>query len=163
MGTSRVVYRRDDGQWVNKRTSSERASSLHGTRSEAEKSAKEMLRNSGGGELTVKGADGKIRKNDTVPSATDSYPPIDQERAPARGDSYHVVSHAGGKWSVRKTGEGRASRVFDTRSDAISFARSVAKDTCGEIIIHGRDGRIRETSSYGRGIAADPYPPRSKS
>ncbi len=73
-------------------------------------------------------------------------------------DSYHVISRSDGKWSVRKTGEGRASRVFDNRSDAISFARNIAKDNSGEMIIHGRDGRIREHNSYAR----DPHPPRNK-
>jgi len=69
---------------------------------------------------------------------------------------YHVVSRSDGKWSVRKAGEDRASRVFRSQSDAISFARSAAKSACSEIIIHGRDGRIRDRDSYG----SDPRPPK---
>lgn len=72
--------------------------------------------------------------------------------------AYHVVSRSDGKWSVRRTGEGRATRVFDTRSDAISFGRSAAKDEAGELIVHGRDGRIRETNTYGK----DTQTPRDK-
>lgn len=72
--------------------------------------------------------------------------------------AYHVVSRADGKWSVRKTGEGRASKVFDRRSEAIAFGRSVAKGKSGELIVHGRDGRVREVNTY----ASDPLPPRDK-
>ena len=73
-------------------------------------------------------------------------------------DSFHVVSRYNGKWSIRKTGENRALHVFNKRTDAIIFARSAAKNNCGEIIIHGRDGRIREVRSYGK----DPCPPQKK-
>ncbi len=72
--------------------------------------------------------------------------------------SYHVVRRSNGRWSVRKSGEGRASRVFGNQREAISFARSVAKSSKSETIIHGRDGRIREADSYGQ----DPCPPRNK-
>ncbi len=79
MGSNRIVYRRKDGLWVNKKTDSERASSLHPTQSDAEQSAKDMLRRSGGGELITKGIDGKIRSKDTIPPATDPFPPRDKE------------------------------------------------------------------------------------
>jgi hypothetical protein len=72
--------------------------------------------------------------------------------------AYHVVSRADGKWSVRKSGEARASRVFCKQSQAVSFARKVAQGAQGEMIIHRRDGRIRDAQSYG----ADPFPPRVK-
>jgi len=75
----RIVFRRDDGQWVNKKTDSDRASSLHGKQSEAEKAARGMLHNSGGGELITKGLDGKIRSKDTIAPAKDPCPPRDKE------------------------------------------------------------------------------------
>ena len=62
----RMVYRRDDGKWVNKLNVSDRASSVHDTQDEANKAAAEMLRNSGGGERTTKGLDGKIVSKDTI-------------------------------------------------------------------------------------------------
>jgi hypothetical protein len=79
MRDNRIVYRRDDGLWVNKKTDSDRASSLHSTQHEAEDAAREMLRNSGGGELTTKGRDGKIRSKDTIAPAPEPYPPRDTE------------------------------------------------------------------------------------
>ena len=62
----RTVYRREDGQWVNKLNQSDRASSVHDTQSEANKTAAEMLRNAGGGERTTMGLDGKIVSKDTI-------------------------------------------------------------------------------------------------
>jgi hypothetical protein len=75
----RIVYRNSDGDWVNKRNAASRASSLHRTQKEAENAAKEMLRNSGGGELTTKGKDGKIRSKDTIAPGNDPNPPHDTE------------------------------------------------------------------------------------
>lgn len=75
----RMVSRRPDGKWENKRNDSDRASSVHNTQREAEKAAKEMLRNQGGGELTTKGVDGKIRSKDTIPPGNDPDPPKDKE------------------------------------------------------------------------------------
>lgn len=62
----RTVYRREDGKWINKLNQSDRASSVHDTQGEANKTAGEMLRNSGGGERTTMGLDGKIVSKDTI-------------------------------------------------------------------------------------------------
>lgn len=64
--------------------------------------------------------------------------------------SIHIVPNAQGGWSVRKTGAGRASKVFDTKEDAIEFARSEARVFDSELFIHKRDGTIsrRETHSH---------------
>lgn len=79
MKKDRIVFRREDGQWINKKTDSDRASSIHDNQKEAEKSARDMLRASGGGELITKGLDGKIRSKDTIPPARDPNPPKDKE------------------------------------------------------------------------------------
>lgn len=75
----RTVSRRPDGTWANKRNDASRASSLHKTQKEAEQAAKRMLRNQGGGELTIKGVDGKIRSKDTIAPGRDPNPPKDKE------------------------------------------------------------------------------------
>jgi hypothetical protein len=71
----RTVSQRPDGQWANKKDGNERASSLHPTQRAAENTAREMLHNSGGGELKTKGENGKIRSKDTISPAKDPYPP----------------------------------------------------------------------------------------
>jgi hypothetical protein len=75
----RTVSRRPDGLWENKRNDADRPSSLHERQSDAVKAAKENLKNQGGGELTTKGMDGKIRSKDTIPPGKDPNPPKDRE------------------------------------------------------------------------------------
>lgn len=75
----RIVYRRADGKWVNKRIDASKAGSVENTQAAAEARAREMLRNVGGGELTTKGLDGKIRSKDTIAPAKDPNPPKDTE------------------------------------------------------------------------------------
>ena len=81
MGTTnnRMVYRRSDGTWVNQKSGTSKASGLHSTQREAIDEARRMLQNSGGGELTVKGLDGRIRSKDTIAPGNDPNPPKDRE------------------------------------------------------------------------------------
>ena len=78
-GRDRTISRRSDGTWENKRNDADKASSLHKTQKEAEQAAKEMLKHQGGGELTTKGVDGKIRSKDTIAPGNDPNPPKDTE------------------------------------------------------------------------------------
>jgi hypothetical protein len=75
----RTVSRRDDGSWANKKDGASRAGSLHDTQAEAIRAAREMLESTGGGELKVKGEDGRIRSKDTIPPGNDPFPPRDRE------------------------------------------------------------------------------------
>jgi hypothetical protein len=74
----RTVFKRD-GEWVNKRADAGKASSVHSTQGEANKAAKEMLKNQGGGELTTMGREGKIVSKDTIAPGNDPCPPKDKE------------------------------------------------------------------------------------
>jgi Uncharacterized protein conserved in bacteria (DUF2188) len=78
-GRDRVISKRPDGQWANKRNDADKASSLHRTQKEAIKAGKDMLGNQGGGELITKGEDGKIRSKDTIAPGNDPNPPRDTE------------------------------------------------------------------------------------
>ena len=75
----RMVYKREDGTWANKRNDSDRASSVHSTQKEASNASKQMLKNQGGGELTTKGMNGRIRSKDTIAPGNDPFPPRDTE------------------------------------------------------------------------------------
>lgn len=79
MSNDRTVYKNDDGDWANKRNGASKAASLHRTQHAAEAAARSMLRNSGGGELTTKGEDGRIRSKDTIAPGNDPNPPKDRE------------------------------------------------------------------------------------
>ena len=78
-GRDRMVSKSDGGKWANQRNDAKRASSLHNTQKEAEATARRMLKNQGGGELTTKGRDGKIRSKDTIAPGNDPNPPKDTE------------------------------------------------------------------------------------
>ena len=78
-GRDRMVYRRPDGRWANKRNDTDRASSVHDTQRDAIDAAKAMLHKQGGGELTTKGLDGLIRSKDTIAPGHDPFPPRDSE------------------------------------------------------------------------------------
>ena len=73
------MFRRPDGNWVNKRNDADKASSIHDTQGEANDTARRMLKNQGGGELTTKGLDGRIRSKDTIAPGNDPCPPRDRE------------------------------------------------------------------------------------
>jgi hypothetical protein len=71
------------------------------------------------------------------------------------GKDQHVVPH-GDKWGVRSEGASRLGSVHDTQREAIDTARGRAQREKSEMFVHGRDGRIRDRSTYGN----DPYPPK---
>ena len=70
----------------------------------------------------------------------------------------HVVPNSSGGWSLKKGGSTKATKNFDTKSDAVSYAKKVAKHQESELVIHKKDGRIQNANSYGN----DPYPPKDK-
>jgi len=67
--------KRVNSVWLNKKNDADRASSTHETQQEAMDAARDMLGNQGGGELTIKGVDGKIRDKKTIKPGNDPYPP----------------------------------------------------------------------------------------
>jgi uncharacterized protein YdaT len=69
----------------------------------------------------------------------------------------HVVPHNGG-WATRKEGAQRVGATTDTQKQAIERARDQAKREKVEVVIHGRDNKIRDSDSYGN----DPTPPKDK-
>ena len=67
----------------------------------------------------------------------------------------HVVPHENG-WATRISGSARVGSVSSTQRDAIQRGRAQAIRQHTELVIHGRDGKIRDSDSYGN----DPYPPK---
>ena len=78
-GRDRTIYRTSNGKWMNRRNDAGKASSVHDTQQNAINSARTMLGNQGGGELTVMGRNGRIRSKDTIPPGNDPCPPKDTE------------------------------------------------------------------------------------
>lgn len=67
----------------------------------------------------------------------------------------HVVP-AGGRWGVRRAGSSRLTSTHRTQGAAINNAIPIAKREHTEVVIHRRNGQIRDSDSYGN----DPNPPR---
>lgn len=61
----------EKGQWRVKREGATKVSEYLNTQKEAEKRAKELSTNSGGGEVRIHRLDGKIRDSDTVKPGND--------------------------------------------------------------------------------------------
>jgi hypothetical protein len=77
-GRDRTVYKRED-QWVQKRNDAARIGGVYNTQAKAVDAATRMLSAEGGGELTIKGRDGRIRSKDTIAPGNDPFPPRDRE------------------------------------------------------------------------------------
>lgn len=69
----------------------------------------------------------------------------------------HVVPLGTG-WAVKAEKSKKFTLITSTKKDAVSAARSIAKNNKAELIIHGKDGKIQDTDSYGE----DPNPPKDK-
>jgi len=64
--------------------------------------------------------------------------------------TYHVEPSDRG-WRVLKEGATRASATFDTKPDAVSRGRELAKgQPKGRLVVHGKDGRVQDEFSYER-------------
>jgi hypothetical protein len=71
----------------------------------------------------------------------------------------HVVPNKDGGWDVRAPEASRASSHTDTQAQAIDRAREIVHNAGGgEVVIHGRNGEIRDSDTVAPGN--DPNPPR---
>ncbi len=71
------------------------------------------------------------------------------------GKNQHVVPTPNGKWGVRGEGNSKITKETSTQTQAIDIARDIAKNQESEVVIHRKDGTIRDKDSYGK----DPCPP----
>jgi uncharacterized protein DUF2188 len=73
----------------------------------------------------------------------------------------HVVPDPEGGWNVRAPRADRASGHFDTQQQAIDRAREIVGNSGGgEVVIHDRGGRVRDSDTIPPGN--DPNPPRDR-
>lgn len=77
-------------------------------------------------------------------------------RMAKRAAKHVVFSQSKGKWFVKTSGQTIAarSRGYNTQKEAVVAARSVAKKERSALVIHGRDGRIRDVDTYSREASA---------
>lgn len=70
---------------------------------------------------------------------------------------YHVVPHENG-WAVKKNNASKSSACTSTKSDAVSKAKELSKNSGSEMVVHGKNGKIQYSNSYGK----DPCLPKDK-
>lgn len=74
------------------------------------------------------------------------------------GNNRHVIPSPTGGWDVKRPGSDRASAHVSTQQAAVDRARQIVHNAGGgEVRIHGRDGRIRDSDTVRPGN--DPNPP----
>jgi Uncharacterized protein conserved in bacteria (DUF2188) len=64
------------------------------------------------------------------------------------GRPVHVIPR-NGEWIVEREGAVRASSRHRTQAEADERARAVVRRERVELIVHGRDGKIRQRDAYG--------------
>ena len=70
----------------------------------------------------------------------------------------HVVPNQDGGWDSKKKNAQRASKHFETKQEAMTWAKEKAKQEGAELIPHKKNGIIQNPNSYGK----DPWPPKDK-
>lgn len=60
------------------------------------------------------------------------------------GKNQHVTRHPDGGWQVKGAGNQRATARTSTQAEAKVIARDLAIKNKSEMVVHGKDGRIRE-------------------
>lgn len=66
----------------------------------------------------------------------------------------HVVPVKSG-WAVKGEGNKRNTAITKRKDEAIVRARKIAINQKSELVIHGKDGKIKDKDSFGN----DPHPP----
>lgn len=76
-------------------------------------------------------------------------------------NSYHVVKNQSGGWDAKRPNAIRSSFHGETQKEAEQAAKSFLTNSGGgEVRIHGRDGKIRDSDTVFPGN--DPCPPKDK-
>ena len=79
---------------------------------------------------------------------------------PKKGPNLHVVPAPSnpGKFVVKEAGNPKPITRPATQTRSIEKAVPIAKGNASEVVIHRRDGTIRDSDSYG----GDPNPPKDR-
>ena len=71
----------------------------------------------------------------------------------------HVVPNSNrGGWDAKRNNAERSSKHFETKQDAMTWARNRVRNDGAELIPHKKDGTIQNPNSY----CGDPCPPKDK-
>lgn len=77
----------------------------------------------------------------------------------AGGAKLHVVRKPTGGWAVKQSGNRKATGVFRSQREAVAAARELAQEGFANVVVHRRDGTIRQEyrqGSYRSGAVKGP-------
>lgn len=72
-------------------------------------------------------------------------------------DDVHVSKDESGGWKKTVGGE-KVGHAHRTQQAAIDAAEKIAREKGSDLVVHGRDGKIRSKDSFGN----DPNPPKDR-
>lgn len=64
------------------------------------------------------------------------------------------VFRSGREWIVRR--EGGAAQSFATQAEAVAAATRSLRNEAGQVVVHGREGQVRQQNTYGITRIQDP-------
>lgn len=86
-------------------------------------------------------------KSSTAKSATSKSASEKNEESDTAGKVYHISKRKeDNKWQVKAEGADRALRLFFTQADAIQYAKKVAGNQDGRIVVHKESGGFRKVN-----------------
>lgn len=71
------------------------------------------------------------------------------------GKNQHIVP-VGDKWGIKGEGNSKYTSICNTQKECYDIGRKISINQKSELVVHGKNGRIREKNSYGN----DSFPPR---
>lgn len=60
------------------------------------------------------------------------------------------VSPDNGQWKIKQPTNNKASKICETKKEAISEARKIAQNQGKELVVQNKDGKISQKDSHGR-------------
>lgn len=133
-----VTRDKHSGKWIVTKEGTKRASEFVQTQKTAEKVAKQLASDSGGGEVRIHGRDGRILGNETVSASNKKV----SKKSIINISRIHIIKKEDG-WILKEENSQRAREVFDTKQKAIDSSKKYLRRGC-EVVIHTKDGRIQE-------------------
>ena len=65
-----------------------------------------------------------------------------------KSHNQHVVPYEENDWAIKGEGNSKYTEIFDTQKQAIRRAKEIARNYKADVIIHRKDGTIRDRINY---------------
>ena len=62
----------------------------------------------------------------------------------AEGKNQHVLPHPDGGWQVKGAGNTKATKRFETKAEAVEYAKTVSKNQNSGVVPHKKDGKLQK-------------------